>query len=123
MSDGNLCCLKWQGQRRIIVDFNVFVDFCVIESVPAFVAEADISHLCRLRAFVRVYRADRKMQRDGLACARPSHRHPGIFWKLPSQGRSSGAAVELNDLRLVTKLWSSFSSQLHKQTETMMTDP
>lgn len=120
MSDGNLCCLKWQ--RRVIVDLNVFVDFCVIESVPASVAEA-ISHLCRLWAFVRVCRADRKMQRDGLACARPSHWHPGIFWKLPSQGCGSGAAVELSDLRLITTLWSSFSSHLHKQTETMMMDP
>lgn len=104
------------------MDLNVFVDFCVIESDPAFVAEA-ISHLCRLWAFVRVYRADRKMQRDGLACSRPSRRHPGIFWKLPSQGCVSGAATELNDLRLITTLWSSFRSQLHKQTETMMMDP
>lgn len=78
------------------MDLNVFVDFCVIESAPAFVAEA-ISHLCGLRAFVRVYRADRKMQRDGSACARPSRRRPGIFWKLPSQGCRSGAAMELDD--------------------------
>lgn len=33
------------------MDLNVFVDFCVIESLPAFVAEADISHLDQTLGF------------------------------------------------------------------------
>lgn len=84
------------------MDSNIFVDFCVIEFLPAFVAEAEISHLSQTSAFVRVYRADRKTQGDDLACVCPSLRHSGILWKLPSRGCSSGAAAEPDDLGVIT---------------------
>lgn len=79
----SFCCtpLKRNTVEWLIGDMKVFVAFFfLIESFPAFVRRAEISHLCRLsqtKAFLRVYRKDRKMQ--PFRPCRPSPQHPGII--------------------------------------------
>lgn len=101
MSDGNLCCLKWKERRRVIVDLNVFVDFCVIESLPAFVAEADISHLYKTSGFCSCLSCGRKMQGDDLACVCPSFDILGSSGNFPC-----GDGVLGPPWSLMTSVWA-----------------
>ena len=69
----------------VIVDMKVFVPFFLIESFPAFVKKADVSHLSfsgQTWAFFYVYHKDRKMQ---LRLATPPFNILGSFGPFPNK--------------------------------------
>lgn len=83
-------------------------------------ARGPTSLICaRLRAFVRVYRAGRKMWGDGLACTRPSLPPFNI---LGSSGNGPRGDAALGPPWSSLRPKTPFAPRSHKQTKTMM-DP
>lgn len=81
-----------------MVDLNVFVDVCVIESLPALLAEADISHLHQTRGLLSMFiaRTGRRGETTWPVSAPPSP----TSWDLleTSLDAAPGASVEPPDL-------------------------